>query len=637
MIELDFSVLELPLQRLGMPLALAPAHVHRERCPATCTVLFDHPMGDERVDDPDVMLKWQPGDAIVGMTGSLFDVIDIDPRNSGESAQETVNRLKALDVLPKIYGVATTPSQGLHLYVAPMGLKNLASTQMGIDIRGEGGLVYVAPTEKPHKQTGELRAYSWLAQPRPPQPGSAAGFARWYKSETDKIRQEAYAKRNIVTTPGKRPSPLKTWRADIEVDGRNETLNRVVSSLASYGEGRTVAQVFEELQNLGIHDEIYGAPGFPAWEYEYVVNRTTRQLSRQYTKREAAPGTEAASLGNVANPTTPAQDIAPQSEEVGWMVVSASGVVSTRRTWLWENMLLAQAPTLLGGQGGEGKSLFVTHVAAQVTLGTLPGDYYGQPGTVLYLTSEDSWITEQKPRFQAAGANLELVKSLFWGGDHRSPVIPKFPSDTAKLAMVIEQVKPVLLVIDPITSFSEGSSNDPSEVRRMMDSFIKVAMAHDVACLVVHHFNKSGGSLKNLFSGAHSYLDAVRAGLGFMYDEDRDARFLGVVKGNYLPKEIKSYRCDLAVKDILLDDGHTQSVPYYTQVVPSDITLQDVLDKTGTQVEIVGKQAIRSLQDEVNDLCEQGITSGARIAQMLDSDPNKIRPMIARWRRKIDA
>jgi hypothetical protein len=79
--------------------------------------------------DPSVLAPWRPGWAIAAVTGTLFDVIDVDPRYGGE---KTLSRLEHL--LPPIGGVVETPGGGLHLYVPPSGQRS----------RHDGGIDYQA-------------------------------------------------------------------------------------------------------------------------------------------------------------------------------------------------------------------------------------------------------------------------------------------------------------------------------------------------------------------------------------------------------------------------------------------------------------------------------------------------------------
>jgi len=626
-----------PLQELGVPVAVAPLHGCRATCDDDCDISFDFPFGEERVNDPDAFLKFHKGDGMVAFTGHVFDVIDIDPQNNGKDAYEVLADLDTEGALPEIYGINRTPSGGLHLYVAPMGIGNPVSKQLGIDVRGEGGLVFIGPTEKWSKTTGEMSTYIWIEEPTLPEPGTADNFAAWYTNKLNEMRQVAYKNRGIDYDPtsDRRPSPLKTWREDMEIDGRNVTLNRVVTSLASYGEGRTIEEVEDELYKMGVTTELLDNSGFSPREFSYVVRRTTQQMSPQYGAVVMEPETGDTSVAKVSTLDPSVKDKI--------VLLKASEISSRRREWLWENVLMAGAPTLLGGQGGEGKSLFATHIAAQITIGSLPGDYHGKPSNVLYFTSEDDWETEQKSRLVAAGADMDRIYTPTWGGDASRPYLPKFPKDVKELKAFVREVKPALIVIDPISSFSGiESGNNSTQVRQMMDSFINVARASGSACLIIHHFNKGGGSFRNLVSGSHTYLDAVRAGLAFVYVKEHDMRYLGVIKGNYLPKGTGAYACTLQTKPMILEDGSEQIVPFYTsvQAVPTDLdSIIEAALAEGKQEAKAADKAEKqdSIQDQVNKLCDQweyeGVSiSPKQVALELNLKEGSAKSAVSRWR-----
>jgi hypothetical protein len=132
---------------------------------------------------------WRPGHALCMVTGVVFDVIDIDPRNGGqESARELATAL-GWDVEggPRIYGVAFTPSEGEHHLIGRTGLRK-GKPAKGVDLQagddhGEGrGFVYIAPTVRVSKygmRQGQEVAYRWRERPQPPQPGFDPGLTRF--------------------------------------------------------------------------------------------------------------------------------------------------------------------------------------------------------------------------------------------------------------------------------------------------------------------------------------------------------------------------------------------------------------------------------------------------------------------------
>ena len=115
---------------------------------------------------------WKPGLALCAVTGVVFDVLDIDPRNGGRESFEKLDGLLG-DAGPVVYGRVATPSGGHHLWIAGLGIRKLTGLLPGIDLQcgdtdGEGrGFVFMPPTVRPSKVTGELAAYRWLRRISP--------------------------------------------------------------------------------------------------------------------------------------------------------------------------------------------------------------------------------------------------------------------------------------------------------------------------------------------------------------------------------------------------------------------------------------------------------------------------------------
>jgi hypothetical protein len=109
---------------------------------------------------------WRPGDALCAVGGHLADFVDMDPRNSGDLAWEY---LRTNGKLPRSYGTAVTPSGGIHQMIAPLRrrkTKRDGIDYQGGDINGNGrGFVFISPTVRPSKVTGELRMYEWASPP----------------------------------------------------------------------------------------------------------------------------------------------------------------------------------------------------------------------------------------------------------------------------------------------------------------------------------------------------------------------------------------------------------------------------------------------------------------------------------------
>jgi hypothetical protein len=91
------------------------------------------------------------------------------------------------------------------------------------------------------------------------------------------------------------------------------------------------------------------------------------------------------------------------------LLTPAAGVRLRPTHWLWDGRLPHGAITVGPGREGIGKSLFCAWLAARITLGELPGLYYGQPKSVIYAATEDSWERTLAGRLVVAGADMNRV------------------------------------------------------------------------------------------------------------------------------------------------------------------------------------------------------------------------------------
>lgn len=105
--------------------------------------------------------EWQPGWALCMVCGCGLDVIDVDVYAGG-----SLDQLNG--AAPRVYGMASTASGGLHLFVASLGVASRNALFTGVDIKagdasGKGrGFVFIAPTVKASKVTGQPVPYTWV-------------------------------------------------------------------------------------------------------------------------------------------------------------------------------------------------------------------------------------------------------------------------------------------------------------------------------------------------------------------------------------------------------------------------------------------------------------------------------------------
>lgn len=112
--------------------------------------------------------QWLPGDALCAVMGHVVDGVDVDPHKGGAESLASLN-----GTMPKVYGVASTPSGGQHHLIAALGVHSRDAVLPGLDIkagvsdeeRGGHGFIFIAPTAKLSKTTGEVGAYRWEVGP----------------------------------------------------------------------------------------------------------------------------------------------------------------------------------------------------------------------------------------------------------------------------------------------------------------------------------------------------------------------------------------------------------------------------------------------------------------------------------------
>lgn len=120
--------------------------------------------GQKTVDDSNVD-DWRPGWALAAVMGHVVDGVDIDLQKDG--AADAAGQLP----MPKSYGRARTPSGGTHDLIATLDVRKKTGLMTGVDIQagdrnGRGrGILFIAPTVRKHKLTGEPRAYKWESTP----------------------------------------------------------------------------------------------------------------------------------------------------------------------------------------------------------------------------------------------------------------------------------------------------------------------------------------------------------------------------------------------------------------------------------------------------------------------------------------
>ncbi|MBW3080905.1 AAA family ATPase [Bifidobacterium saguinibicoloris] len=255
----------------------------------------------------------------------------------------------------------------------------------------------------------------------------------------------------------------------------------------------------------------------------------------------------------------------------------ASQVAKTAPRFLDYPMLPVGVLTLIAGRAGVSKSTLSLYRAALATRGRLAGKWKGQPVNVCISGIEDS-ESMQRMRLEAEDADLDRVTFLSMADEHGQTGV-RLPDDLDTLAPEFRRRDIRLWVIDPITSAMDGDSNKRDDVRAALDPLAKFASDLDMAVVGILHFSKGGGYASDKISGSHAFRDAVRSLLTVARDDEDGTCVVTIDKSSYTTEQNTSYSYGLISHDVRDDTGHVFGVPKITGFMPTERTVNEVINK----------------------------------------------------------
>jgi DNA repair protein RadA/Sms len=171
------------------------------------------------------------------------------------------------------------------------------------------------------------------------------------------------------------------------------------------------------------------------------------------------------------------------------------------------------AVILLSGEPGVGKSTLLLEVASKAA---------AAKSRVLYVSGEES-VSQVRLRAERTGA---LEHELFLAAE----------TDLATILGQIDAVKPDLVIIDSVqtmsSSLSEGIAGQPSQVREVASTLIRVAKDRDLPILLVGHVTKDGS-----IAGPRLLEHIVDVVCQFEGDRQTPLRFIRALKNRFGPTD----------------------------------------------------------------------------------------------------
>jgi len=370
-------------------------------------------------------------------------VIDVDGDEGSESWHELQSRH---GTLPDTITAKT--ARGFHIYLKHPGgyVKPSASAVgKGIDVRGDGSYIVAPPsTHASGKQ------YMWELSGNPDEV-ELADMPEWLVES--------------IRAPRNETSPIPEV---IKEGSRNETLTSLAGSLRHRGMPEGV--ILEVLLTV---NKRHCAPPLPEQEIKSIA----RSVGRYHPLFTTSP-----SFNNMC--------------DMMKLRVSrlSDGSEPEPMRFLLEDFIPEGYPTMLYGDGGQGKSLLALHLGCSVAAGV---PFLGKTvvkGNVLYCDFELD-EREQKRRAYKAARGLGLARPpeglLYFSPSMQEGSVTDLSAIIKKLAEVVKDNDIALTIVD---SFGAAVAGDPESARDVTAFFRKLRQLKTV--LILDHQAKGGENYK---------------------------------------------------------------------------------------------------------------------------------------------
>lgn len=326
---------------MGVPIFSAPPHSSQE---------FARPDAWQTFKPNHIQVeRWKPGWAMCMITGVVFDVLDVDPRNGGQAGWD---ELVAASAVPLEWGLAETPSAGSHFLINRTHLAKTSKVTPagGVDLQagednGEGrGYIYIAPTVRVSKfgpNEGQAVPYRWLAPPTRPtdRPDPALDNLVAQVTMTRGRRRPISSVGTKVGTkqlPSTRDNDLDAFAdmasdawtaesADRVIDGQlaavtaaregeiNNALGgaaRVLGRFVAGGyltEDEATASLLEALETGGVHSDRWNVANGKTWTAATVIGAGLANGAQEPWEVESATSSEQSHSAMASNQGAPAE------------------------------------------------------------------------------------------------------------------------------------------------------------------------------------------------------------------------------------------------------------------------------------------------------------------------------------------
>lgn len=559
----------------------------------------------------DRLNRYEPGFAVCGVCTPGFGFVDVDTKNGGNIDQVEA-WLADLGLTP--WAKVLSPSGGAHFYITGSGDRHDypgANVELwhrvglaGVEVFGGRHFAYLPGTSRP-KYGGEGYRVEWINEARI----SADASPLWVGLAKAKDAAEADRKtsRRFEFIESFKALPVSPDEGSKAYE--QATVAGVVAELAAVEAGGRNAALNVAAMKLGAKTTLdLGAVVdalLPACEANGLViddgqAQCEATIRSGYKQGRLTP--QATPANSTPNPLTQFVPLAPpplgggqdgdETPTSGYRVgvTWADQIKAEKTLWGWEPVkgegrIPVKGLTLIAGREGTGKSSFALMLAAQLSRGTLPGEFYGKPSRVIYVAVEDSWETTLVPRLMAQDADLSKIGRVdiaAYTPEGEIPLELNLPDNMEMLRRMIEENDVKMVIVDPISSTINGKldTHNERETRKALNPLNRLSIETDCMVLGVAHFSKAKGlDVSSLITGSGAFKNVARAIIGFAVSRDGSESVLSQEKNSNGRKDIPSFRYGIESVDIPTQTGQT-NVGKFVLLGDTDKRVDDLLRDT---------------------------------------------------------
>jgi len=205
--------------------------------------------------------------------------------------------------------------------------------------------------------------------------------------------------------------------------------------------------------------------------------------------------------------------------------------------WLWERYIALRKICIIEGDPSHGKTWFVLFLVSAISNGwKLPDPETGvfskahecKPANVIYMTAEDGLADTIKPRLSMLGANHKNIYIL--EGQQREDdetMEPVSMQDLAILRQAMEEIRPALLVFDPLQGYLGPNidMNQANKTRPVLTGILRLAEEFECAVVIIRHLNKqNAGKVAYRGMGSIDFTAAARTVLLIGKDPENEKK-----------------------------------------------------------------------------------------------------------------